>query len=118
MSFPVFCQSLCFSGVLLYHRQQGDELEYLVRDSEDERPGVQRRVVFGREVFHRAEEPESLISAAFDCSAVDIAVTSDCYACIGPAYGALDIVEELDRCAVIIGITVERAVLRDVAAGT
>ena len=48
--------------MLLYHRQQRDGLEYFVRDSEDERPGVQRRVVFGREVFHRTDTGESLIS--------------------------------------------------------
>ena len=48
--------------MLLYHRQQGDELEYFVRDAEDERPWIERRVVFGREVFHRADTGESLIS--------------------------------------------------------
>ena len=48
--------------MLLYHRQQGDELEYLVRDSEDERPGVERRVVFGREIVDSADTGESLIS--------------------------------------------------------
>ena len=47
---------------LSYHRQQGDELEYFVRDAEDERPWIERRVVFGREVFHRADTGESLIS--------------------------------------------------------